>query len=138
MASNAFIGRAKKPEDSELAAELGKSKAAWGELLAELEGLGAGDLEWASYSVKSGWALKVIRKKRIIVYLSPMHGCFRASFVLGDKAVAAAKASKLPAKVLKLVSEGRRYAEGTAVRIAIRHRIDVSAVVKLATIKLAN
>src|SRR5512135_2371130 len=98
MATNAFIGHATKPTDSELAAELGAKRPLWDEVLAELERLGVSDQEWNSYSLKAGWALKLLRKKRVIVYLGPLHGGFRASFVLGDKAVAAAKASRLPVK----------------------------------------
>ncbi|MDT8067326.1 MAG: DUF3788 family protein [Terriglobia bacterium] len=138
MATNAFIGHPKQPSESELATKLGKKKLLWDEVLAELERLGVSDLEWTSYSLKSGWSLKVIRKKRVIVYLSPMHGGFRASFALGDRAVAAAKASKLPPKILKLVSKGTKYPEGTAVRVAVGSRSDVATVAKLATIKLAN
>ncbi|HEU5402564.1 MAG TPA: DUF3788 family protein [Terriglobales bacterium] len=138
MATNAFIGRATKPTEAELASELGPRKPLWDELLVELERLGVTDQEWSSYSLKSGWALKVLRKKRVIVYLGPMRGGFRASFVLGEKAIAAAKASKLSAKVHKLVSEGKRYPEGTAVRIEIASHADVSAAAKLAAIKLAS
>lgn len=138
MATNAFIGHPKQPSESELTKELGKKKLLWDEVLAELDRVGVSDLEWKSYSSKSGWVLKVIRKKRVIVYLSPMRGAFRASFVLGDKAIAVAKGAKLPAKILKLVSEGTKYPEGTAVRVVVNSRSDVSAAVKLATIKLAN
>lgn len=138
MAINAFIGHATKPTEPELAAELGAKKPLWDELLAELERLGVTDQEWNSYSAKAGWALKVLRKGRVIVYLSPQHGGFMASFALGDKAVAAAKKSKLPPRILKIVAEARRYAEGTAVRVEVGSRADVSAVAKLAAIKLAS
>ena len=137
MATNAFIGHATRPTESEVAAELGAKKPLWEELLAELERLGVSDLEWNSYSQKAGWALKVLRKGRVIVYLSPQHGGFLASLALGDKAVAAAKESKLAPKILKIIAEAKRYAEGTAVRIELSSRTDVAAVVKLAAIKLA-
>jgi hypothetical protein len=138
MATNAFIGSSSQPGNSDLSRELGKRKVLWDEVLAELEKLGAGDCQWHSYSVKSGWILKVLRKKRAIVYLGPMHGGFRASFILGDKAFATAKVCAFTAKIQKLISEGTRYPEGTAVRIEVTSRSDVSAVAKLAKIKLAN
>jgi hypothetical protein len=138
MATNAFIGHATKPTDSELTAELGAKRSLWDEVLTELERLGVNDQEWNSYSSKAGWALKVLRKKRVIVYLGPLHGGFRASFVLGDKAIAAAKASRLPAKIQKLIAGGKRYPEGTAVRLEVGSRADVSTVAKLAAIKLAS
>ncbi len=138
MTTNAFIGHATKPNESELAAELGAKKPLWDELLAELERLGVSDHEWNSYSPKAGWALKVLRNGRVIVYLSPLHGGFMASFALGDKAVASAKKSRLPPKILKIISEAKRYAEGTAVRVEVGSRADISAIAKLAAIKLAS
>lgn len=138
MATNAFIGHATKPTDPELAAELGPKKPLWDELLAELERLGVADQEWSSYSPKAGWALKVLRKGRVIVYLSPQHGGFLASFALGEKAVVVAKKSKLPPKILKIIAEAKRYAEGTAVRVEVTSRADVCAIAKLAAIKLAS
>ncbi len=138
MATNAFIGHATKPTESELTAELGEKKPLWDELLAELERLGVADQEWSSYSLKAGWALKMLRKKRVIVYLGPMHGGFRASFILGDRALGMAKSSKLPAKILRLIAEAKRYPEGNAVRIEVGSRADIAAVAQLAAIKLAG
>jgi hypothetical protein len=135
--ANAFIGKAERPSARELAAELGPAKALWDRLLDAL----ADDCdvrEWKSYSPKAGWLLRLKRGKRAIVYLSPSSGCFMASFALGDKAVAAARESGLPARALKIVDEATRYAEGTAVRIDVRGPGDVEIVKKLAAVKLAN
>ncbi len=138
MATNAFVGKLKPPTDTELSAELGDQKSLWEELLDRLDSLGITDREWSSYSPKAGWALKVLRRGRVIVYLSPMRGGFRASFALGEKAMSMAKKTKFSPKILTIIAEARRYAEGTAVRIDVRSRVDVSAVEKLAAIKLAN
>lgn len=138
MATNAFIGHATKPTLAELAAELDAKQPLWDDLLAQLERLGVADQEWSSYSQKAGWALKVLRKGRVIVYLSPQHGGFLASFALGEKAVASANKSKLPAKILQIISEAKKYAEGTAVRIQVGSKSDVAAVAKLAAIKLSS
>lgn len=138
MATNAFIGHVTKPNESEITNELGPKRALWDDLLAELERLGGTDQEWSSYSPKAGWALKVLRKGRVIVYLSPQHGGFLASFALGEKAIGSAKNSKLPPKILKILSEAKKYAEGTAVRIQVTSKLDVAAVAKLAAIKLAS
>ncbi len=138
MATNAFIGHVTKPTLAELTAELGAKQPLWDDLLAELERLGVADQEWSSYSPQAGWAVKVLRKGRVIVYLSPQHGGFLASFALGEKAVASAKNSKFPPKILKIISEAKKYAEGTAVRVQVASRSDVAAVAKLAAIKLAS
>jgi len=138
MATNEFAGSATQPSDGDLSSALGNQRALWDELLEKLRALGIDGREWSSYSRKSGWALKVIRKQRVIVYLNPMHGGFRASFALGDRAVEQALSGKFPEKVLTIIREARRYAEGTAVRLEVNSHTDVATVVKLAMIKVEN
>ena len=77
-------------------------------------------------------------KGRNIVYLGPCRGAFRMAFVLGDKAVAAARQSDLPQSMIKIINEAKRYPEGTAVRIEIKKAKDIETVTKLAGIKLAH
>jgi hypothetical protein len=134
MPANAFIGSKQPPTDEELAAALGAAKAHWNRLLADL----ALTPEWNSYSPKAGWALRLKREKRNIVYLSPCRECFLASFALGDRAVAAAREAKLPKPVVKLIDEAKRYAEGTAVRIEVIGAKDLAVVRKLVGIKLEH
>jgi hypothetical protein len=136
---NAFIGKAKKPTDDELTAALGPAKVLWDQLVGGLaQEHGVDVQEWNSYSPKAGWAMRLKRKDRNIVYLSPSKGGFKASFALGDRAVKAARQSGLPAPVIKLIDEAKRYAEGTAVRLDVKGPKDISIVKKLAAIKLAN
>lgn len=138
MPANAFVGRTKPPADDELAAELGGAKAHWDQLLADLEKEFELAREWNSYSPKAGWALRLKREKRNIVYLSPCRECFLASFALGDRAVAAAREAKLPKLIVKLIDEAKRHAEGTAVRIEVKGAKDLVAVRKLVGIKLEH
>ena len=139
MLPNAFIGKPKKPTDDELSVVLGAAKPLWDQLLVELaDQHDTGIHEWNSYSLKAGWSLKVKRGTRTILYLSPYRGGFRASFALGDKAVKAAFQSDLPVRVLKLIREAKRYAEGTAVRIDVKTGQDVPIIKKLAELKLEN
>ena len=136
---NAFIGKLAAPADDELAAALGPAKPLWERALAELASEHRLVVrEWNSHSPKAGWSLRMKRRERNIVYLSPARGCFLASFALGDKAVEAARASGLPQRVLKLIAAAKKYAEGTAVRIEVRTPEDVEVVTKLAGIKLDN
>jgi hypothetical protein len=139
LSSNAFAGHARRPTGKELASALGRTDSLWQELVAALKrDLKLDEEEWNTYSVKAGWSLRLQWKKRNIVYLGPRDGCFLASFVLGDKAVAAARQSELPPRVLKMIDEAKRYAEGTAVRIEVREAKDVTTVKMLAKIKLEN
>jgi 3-methyladenine DNA glycosylase/8-oxoguanine DNA glycosylase len=55
---------------------------------------------------------------------------------LGDRAVEAARNSKLPKKVHETIDTARRYAEGTAVRLDVSKTNDIAAIKKLTAIKL--
>ena len=139
MLPNAFTGKPHPPTDAELAGALGPAKALWDRLLADLADEHKLTVqEWNSYSPKAGWSLRLKSKGRNIVYLGPCQGAFRTAFVLGDKAVAAARQSDLASGVIKIINEAKRYAEGTAVRIEIKQAKDIKTVIKLAGIKLAH
>jgi hypothetical protein len=72
------------------------------------------------------------------VYLAPCVGCFRVAFILGDKAVAAARQGDLSKSTLKLIDEAPRYPEGTGLRLTVKAAKNLAAIRKLALIKLAN
>jgi len=137
MLKNAFAGHEKRPTESELSSALGSAEALWKNLIADLNrDLKLDAEEWNSDSIKAGWSLRLQRKKRNIVYLSPSTSCFLASFALGDKAVAVARVAKLPPSTHKLIDAAKRYAEGTAVRIEVHDAKDANVVTTLAKIKL--
>ena len=139
MVQNAFIGKAGKPTNAELAAALGPAKALWDQLLSDLaEELQIADQEWSFYSLKAGWSLKLQRKKRNILYLSPCKDTFRVSFALGEKAVQAARASKLPQRVMRIIDEAKRFPEGAGVRLDVEGPKDLEVVRKLAKAKIGN
>lgn len=136
---NAFIGKKEQPTAEEVSAALGPSVEAWAELITWLQTeQGLDGEEWKSSSPKYGWSLLLKRKKRTIVYLGPCDGCFRVAFVLGDRAVKAAREAGLSKPILKLLDEAPRYAEGTGVRLIVKKPADLAGVKKLASIKLAN
>ena len=138
MLPNAFIGEPRKPTDKQLATALGAAKAVWDQLLANLAELGATGQEWKSYSPKAGWSLRLKRKERTIVWLAACPCAIRVAFILGDRAVEAAREAKLPARVTKALDTATRYPEGTAVRIETKSARDIVAIIKLAQIKLAH
>ena len=139
MLQNAFAGQAKSPTRKDLAAALGQADVLWQDLVTDLKrDLKLDADEWNSYSVKAGWSFRLKLKKRNIVYLGPRTGYFLASFVFGDRALAAARQSKLPPHVLKLIDEAKRYPEGTALRIEVRAAKDANLVKTLAKIKVEN
>jgi hypothetical protein len=136
---NAFTGKAEQPSDADLSQVLGSTKPWWDQLIAELaDQQGVTAQEWKSYSRKAGWSLRLLRGKRTIVWLSPAEGCFQATFILGDKAMEAARQSKLSAATMRDLEDAQRYPEGTCVRLTIKGRKDLPAVKKLAVIKIEH
>ena len=139
MLQNAFVGKSRRPTRTELSAVLGPSHSLWEQLLTDLKReLKLETSDWHSYSPKAGWSLRLQLKKRNIVYLGPRQGSFLACFVLGNKAIVAAKSSGLPDHVLRLIAESRHYAEGTGVRIEVNNQERLLAVKTLARIKVEN
>jgi hypothetical protein len=140
MLANAFVGASEPPTDAQLTAELGRhAKAVWNQLLAELaDEYKLVTQEWNCYSRKAGWSLRLKQEKRNIVYFSPCRGLFVVSFALGDGAVEAARLSRLPERVMQIISEAKRYPEGTAVRINVNGPRDIPVVKKLVKVKLEN
>jgi hypothetical protein len=136
--ANAFIGKTTRPTEAEVDAALGSTAALWKQLVSWMAEQGAAIQEWNSYSPKAGWALRLKVKKRNIVYLGPCAGCFRVSFILGDKAIAAARKGDLSNSTLKILDEAPRYSEGTGVRLMVKAAKDLAAIKKLALIKMAN
>lgn len=93
---------------------------------------------WAFAGAKFGWSLRLKRGKRVIVYLTPYREHFIASFVLGEKACAAARSGDLPQPILKLIAEAPKYSEGRGIRIQVRTAKEANVIRKLVGIKLAN
>lgn len=136
---NAFIGRKDQPTIPEVHEVLGNTAPLWAALIDWFAAeKGVVDQEWKSSGAKYGWSLRLKLKKRTIVYFGPCAGCFRVSFVLGDRAVAAARKSDLSKDFLRALDEAPHYAEGTGLRLLIKGQRDLAGVRKLAAIKLAN
>lgn len=139
VSTNAFAGQVECPTTKTVESTLGQSYPLWKQLVVELKGeLLVDGEEWNSSGVKYGWSLRLQLKKRNIVYLGPRFGSFMTAFILGDKAVAAAKKSDLPAYVLKMIEEAKRYGEGTPVRIEVSKPEDLEPVKLVARIKVQN
>ena len=139
MRPNAFINHPNQPAERLLAAALGPAKAVWDQLLAELEKEhGVNIREWRCYSPKWGWSLRAKRKARTIVWLSPSEGCFTVLFILGDKAMKAARQVRFPQRIVKVMNEAPKYPEGTGVRLEVKSSRDIGSLKQLAAIKLAN
>lgn len=137
-AANAFVGQTTQPTQIQVAAALDASNPAWEELIRWFAEQRVTEQEWKSVYAKYGWSLRLKFKKRTIIHLGPSNACFLVVFILGDRAVEAARKSSLPKEVIKQIDQAKRYAEGTGVRLIVKGSKDLATVRKLALIKLAN
>lgn len=139
MALSVFTDEAAQPGAGELAATLGRTHAHWESLVAHVEAEYTPlEKTWIFPGPNWGWSLRLKRKKRAVLYLTPCDGHFLAGFALGEKAIAAAHASGLPGPVLELIDNAPRYPEGRAVRIEVRKKTDVESVKKIAAAKMST
>jgi hypothetical protein len=139
MTLSAFDDKLKPPQSQDLAATLGSAFIFWNELKAKVEArFGPVSFEWGFTSKTTAWGMRVKAEKRTILYMTPCEDYFLASFALGEKAVKAAHDAGLPASVLKIIDEAKKYAEGRGVRLKVKSARNVLSVEKLAIIKMST
>ncbi|MBX3735136.1 MAG: DUF3788 family protein [Candidatus Didemnitutus sp.] len=139
MLTNAFTHHPHAPTKTELSAALGATQSVWNDFLTHLarESLTTTQ-EWKCHSPKWGWSLRVLQGQRTIVWLSPGRGGFNVTFILGDRAVASARAARLPQTVRTALATALRYPEGTALRLVVKSPRALPALRRLAALKAAH
>jgi Protein of unknown function (DUF3788) len=134
---SAFLDRSRPPSEPELQRVLGKCAPLWKQLLDELGTAHAPLARSWSWSGKShGWLLKLQRGGKALCYLIPCEGFLVASFALREQAHAAALQQKLPAALRRELADAPSYAEGRAVKLELRARKDLAAVLRLVELQL--
>ena len=136
--TNAFAGSRTRPTRTQLSEALGGAIERWDEFVAQATSAFGLKPEWNSFSPKYGWSLRLKKKDRNIVYLSPERGRFMTAFILGGRAVAAVRAGGLPEWVREMLDQAPRYPEGTGLRIPVTETTDLGALLDLVRIKLEH
>jgi len=139
MSASVFDDKTVKPDSKALLKAIGKTAGHWKKIRSNLEN-DYGELieDWKYYGQKTGWLLKVLRKKRNLFFCIPLKGSFRIAFVFGEKAVAAVENSDLPEAIKLELKNARKYAEGRGLRIDVKSAKDVENIRKLVEIKVKN
>jgi hypothetical protein len=138
MALSALDDKSRRPTPADLKRVLGKSASLWSELVSHVAEKHAPITEeWNFSGAKYGWSLRLKRKDRVVLYMTPQAGQFLAGIVLGEKAAKAAHEKGLPKPVLALIDAAPRYAEGRGIRFPVSTRADLRAVEQLAAVKMA-
>jgi hypothetical protein len=139
VALSVFDDRSEEPGPADLTEVLGRSAAQWDALRERIaDAYPPLEEAWGFAGAKWGWSLRLKQKKRTVLYMTPCSKHFLVGFVLGEKAVAAARESGLPESVMAQIEATRKYAEGRGIRLEVRYAKDLEAVIRLASVKMAH
>ena len=130
--------KVKSPDEAELKAVLGSAFALWsGILRAVEEACTAVEQVWKPSKTEFGRMCLLQHKKRTLLYITPDQEKVWIAIVLGDRALALAMASSLPAAIKKMFSEAKPYAEGRGIRFPVSSADDIPVIAQLVEIKAA-
>jgi hypothetical protein len=139
VALSIFDDKSSVPTTEALERALGRSRDAWNDLKNRIGAEHAPITEeWVFSGKNYGWSLRLKKKKRAVIYLTPEKGCFQVGLALGERAVRAAHESDLPAAMLQQIDSAPRYVEGRGIRIEVRGRDDVEIIVRIVAVKMAH
>ena len=126
MALSSLDDKAAEPVAADLVRVLGSSEKVWRELISRMEAAyGPLTEDWSFSGAKYGWILRLKRKKRVVLYLTPQLDEFLVGVVLGDRALTLLRQDDLDPKVRSLIDEAPRYGEGTGFRIPVPSAGDI-------------
>lgn len=139
MSTSIFSDKKVIPDEAALASGLGEAKEYLDRICKFIEEeTGQLTPEWKHYGQKSGWVLKLLSKKRNLLFVGPDNGYFRLAFVFGERAVEAVLKSQLPETIKNELMNARKYAEGRGIRFEIRDESELENIKELIRIKLEN
>lgn len=139
MAASIFDLKLVEPNERMLSVELKQTKKYFDEICFFLkEEYGDVRHEWKFYNNKSGWILKLINKRRNVLFVVPCSGYFRAVFTLGGKAVAGVITSKLPVDIKNKLLTSKKHTEGRTIQLDVKNKKQSENILQLIQIKLKN
>jgi hypothetical protein len=122
----------------ESTAQLGKARPAWDALRSYLEAVPGTTSAWKFYGPRHGWQLKVTLNRRALIYLIPRAGNFTAALALREPAIAALRASRLPAQQIRDIEQAKASPEGKPARVVVTGARQLGWVKTLVEIKLQS
>ena len=139
MSASIYNDKLIEPTDKMLSLDLASS-ITYFNIICEFIDTKYGNLnpEWKYYNKKSGWILKLLNRKRNVLFVVPCNKYFRTAFTFGDKASEIVFNSELPEVIKKDLFETKKYAEGRTIQVEVKNEIDLNNILKLIQIKLAN
>ncbi len=137
MDQSIFTDKAQAPCTKDLETALGTTQVLWSELVKYIFDHCPQAYEEWNYS-KFGWNYRVKDSKRVVVYFMPCNGYFKASMVLGKKAMVDALSSHISQPIKQMILNAKVYAEGAGIRVEVRDNTTLEDIIKLVGIKLQH
>ena len=94
--------------------------------------------EWKYYNEKSGWMMKLLLKKRNLLFFVPLQAGFKLSLIFGDRAVAEIMAGDIKEEIKERLKAAKNYMEGTGINVEVKTAGDVKTIKKLLDIKICQ
>lgn len=139
MEENVFDDKSLVPDGTSVLKALGETGNLWLELRREVqEDYGPAIEEWKYYGPKSGWTMRFVSTRGNLFFFNVIRGGFSLSFVLGEKAAAAALRSDLPKSIIDAIKGATEHAGGRGIRLEVKDKEMAEVVRKLLKIKMEN
>ena len=139
MSGSILNDKSKEPDTILLKKTVGKTYEQWQSIKEFLEeNYGPTVEEWKFYNQKSGWILKLFRKKRNLLFFVAQENYFALSLVFGDRVVAVVEKSDLSGEIINQLKNARKYAEGRGISFDVKDSKDIDSIKKLLEIKINN
>jgi len=139
MALSIFINKEHVPDENDLQAALGATYPLWNDIKNFVHGNYNGALEQWNHSGKNyGWGFRLKDKKRVIIYLTPCEGFFKASLVFGEKATNMALSKNISDETRAIIENAPVYAEGRGIRLDVLNDFHLDDIKILILVKLEN
>lgn len=138
MALSVFEKKTAAPGEEDLARVLGNLHPLWNELKRFVL-TSAPDVyeEWSFSGKSSGWGFRLKNPKKVILYLTPCNGIFKAGFVFGPAATEEImRSNTISEEVKEIVDSAKVYAEGRGVRFDVTDESRIEDLKRLIEIKL--
>lgn len=137
MDTSVFMDKETIPGDNNLLEELKETYELWNLIRNHVHDIypEAKD-EWNYSSSKFGWGFRIKDKKRVIIYLLPREGYFKAALIFGQKATDAVMKSEVANQIKEELFSAKVYAEGRGIRIDVRDSQVIKDIQEMIAIKL--
>ncbi len=136
MAKSYFLEKELQPQENNIKDILQDKKEFWDKYLTFVKTYDPTiSCEWKFYGRAWGWSLVLLKKKKNLLYLTPVVNGFYVSFALGKKGANLAKKEGFTDKIVEIIESGENNNAGRTFDILIQEQDDVVIVEKLMEIK---